>query len=387
MQRRTGPAVVSTSGGHLQLTGVGTTFGNVTALRNIDLDVAPGTFLTLLGASGSGKSTTLNAITGFVPPDRGSVTLDGRDITSVPPHRREIGMVFQNYALFPHMNVTDNVAFPLEVRGVPKAERRRRAAEVLERVHLDGYGSRRPHELSGGQQQRVALARAIAFEPRLLLMDEPMGALDKNLREALQIEIVRLHRELGVTIVYVTHDQEEALAMSDSIAVYRAGEISQLGTAEELYESPSSLYVAEFMGESNVFRGSVSEHRDGRVTVSPYGITGLISTSPDGTGHPPLPGGQVALMVRPERMRVEPDQGQASAPGHNAISGLLTNVMYLGASVKYYVQLSSGEHRHVRSAAATRRDLVVGDRVRLTWRVGDDVLFTDLEEGRDGAHG
>ncbi|MEU9838117.1 ABC transporter ATP-binding protein [Actinomadura sp. NPDC048032] len=382
MQRRTSPAVVSTSGGHLRLTGVGTTFGNVTALRNIDLDVAPGTFLTLLGASGSGKSTTLNAITGFVPPDRGSVTLDGRDITSVPPHRREIGMVFQNYALFPHMNVTDNVAFPLEVRGVPKAERRRRAAEVLERVHLDGYGSRRPHELSGGQQQRVALARAIAFEPRLLLMDEPMGALDKNLREALQIEIVRLHRELGVTIVYVTHDQEEALAMSDSIAVYRNGEISQLGTAEELYESPGSLYVAEFMGESNVFRGSVSEHRDGRVIVSPYGITGLTATSPDGTGHPLRPGGQVALMVRPERMRVEPDHGQESAPGHNTISGLLTNVMYLGASVKYYVQLSSGEHRHVRSAADTRRDLAVGDRVRLTWRVGDDVLFTDLEEGR-----
>ncbi|MEV3920738.1 ABC transporter ATP-binding protein [Actinomadura coerulea] len=382
MQRRTSPAVGSTSGGHLRLTGVGTTFGNVTALRNIDLDVAPGTFLTLLGASGSGKSTTLNAITGFVPPDRGSVTLDGRDITSVPPHRREIGMVFQNYALFPHMNVTDNVAFPLEVRGVPKAERRRRAAEVLERVHLGGYGSRRPHELSGGQQQRVALARAIAFEPRLLLMDEPMGALDKNLREALQIEIVRLHRELGVTIVYVTHDQEEALAMSDGIAVYRNGEISQLGTAEELYESPSSLYVAEFMGESNVFRGSVSEHQDGRVVVSPYGITGLTSTSPDSAGRPLQPGGQVALMVRPERMRVEPDHGQASTPGHNAISGLLTNVMYLGASVKYYVQLSSGEHRHVRSAAATRRDLAVGDRVRLTWRVGDDVLFTDLEEGR-----
>src|SRR5581483_8600606 len=277
-------------GGALRLEGLTKLYGEHAALADVSLDVRGGEFITLLGPSGSGKTTTLRCVAGFVRPDAGRVYLDERDI----------GMVFQNYALFPHMTAAANVAFPLEVRKLARAEIARRVQEALELVHLGGLGGRYPRQLSGGQQQRVALARAIVFRPPLLLMDEPLGALDKNLREAMQLEISRISRELGVTVLYVTHDQEEALAMSDRIAVYHQGRIEQLGSGEDLYERPATLFVAEFMGESTVFRGRVE--RDGadawlasaaaRLPIDPAACAALGL----GTGE------RAALVVRPERL-------------------------------------------------------------------------------------
>ncbi|PKA44620.1 ABC transporter ATP-binding protein (plasmid) [Rhizobium sullae] len=227
-------------------------FGSYVALNDVSLDVAAGEFLTLLGPSGSGKTTLLMALAGFVRPDSGSLIIGGRDVTRLSPEKREIGIVFQNYALFPHMSVLANVQYPLMLRRVPKAEARERALGALARVKLVGYGERNIAALSGGQRQRVALARAIVFEPRVMLMDEPLSALDKNLREHMQFEIRRLHDDLGVTTIYVTHDQREALTMSDRIAVMDAGEIQQIGKPSEIYHHPTNRFVAEFMGEANI---------------------------------------------------------------------------------------------------------------------------------------
>ena len=214
-----------------------------------------GEFVTLLGPSGSGKTTTLRMIAGFTSPTGGSIEIDGQDMTRVPPHRRDVGMVFQNYALFPHMTAAQNVAFPLRMRKQSRAEIDRRVGDALDLVKLRHLADRYPRQLSGGQQQRIALARAVVFEPRLLLMDEPLGALDRKLREALQLEIIRISRELGATVLYVTHDQEEALVMSDRIAIFNEGRIEQLGSGEDLYDRPASLFVADFIGESNILRG------------------------------------------------------------------------------------------------------------------------------------
>ncbi|MFN8186100.1 MAG: ABC transporter ATP-binding protein [Gaiellales bacterium] len=251
------------SSGILSLDRVTKRYGSICACDQVSLEVQAGEFVTLLGPSGSGKTTTLRIVAGFVRPDEGNVVLDERDLTLLPPHKRDIGMVFQHYALFPHMTAGDNVAFPLKMRGVKGSERRQRAQKALELVHLAGLDNRFPSQLSGGQQQRVALARAIVFSPTLLLMDEPLGALDKKLREALQLEISHLSRRLGGTVVYVTHDQEEALAMSDRIAIYNEGRIEQIGTGQELYERPASLFVASFMGESNIFTGRLETHAGG----------------------------------------------------------------------------------------------------------------------------
>lgn len=227
-------------------------FGSYVALNDVSLEIAAGEFLTLLGPSGSGKTTLLMALAGFVRPDSGSLTIGGRDVTRLSPEKREIGIVFQNYALFPHMSVLANVQYPLMLRRVPKAEARERAMGALARVELSGYGDRNIVALSGGQRQRVALARAIVFEPRVMLMDEPLSALDKNLREHMQFEIRRLHDDLGITTIYVTHDQREALTMSDRIAVMDAGEIQQIGAPSEIYHHPTNRFVAEFMGEANI---------------------------------------------------------------------------------------------------------------------------------------
>ncbi|MBB4953731.1 putative spermidine/putrescine transport system ATP-binding protein [Agrobacterium vitis] len=227
-------------------------FGNYVALNNVSLDIAAGEFLTLLGPSGSGKTTLLMALAGFVRPDSGSLIIGSRDVTRLPPNKRDIGIVFQNYALFPHMSVLANVEYPLILRKVPREQARTRALKALARVKLEGHSERNIAALSGGQRQRVALARAIVFEPRVMLMDEPLSALDKNLREHMQFEIRRLHDELGITTIYVTHDQREALTMSDRIAVMDAGEIQQIATPSEIYHRPKSRFVAEFMGEANI---------------------------------------------------------------------------------------------------------------------------------------
>src|SRR4029077_19489348 len=232
------------------------------AVRDLTLDVAQGEFLTLLGPSGSGKTTTLNMLAGFEPPTRGEIVLGGRPVDRLPPYERNIGMVFQNYALFPHMTVGENVAFPLSVRGMRRAEIAERVRRALEMVRLEAFAGRRPAQLSGGQQQRIALARALVFEPSLVLMDEPLGALDKKLREQMQIEIKLLHERFGLTVLYVTHDQSEALTMSDRIAVFHDGRVWQLGAPDLLYTSPSDAFVAGFIGENNLLAGTVDAIAD-----------------------------------------------------------------------------------------------------------------------------
>jgi putative spermidine/putrescine transport system ATP-binding protein len=247
----------------LELRNVRKTYADVNAVDGVSIKLAAGEFLSFLGPSGSGKTTTLSMIAGLTPSTSGEILLRGQPLNPLPPYRRNIGVVFQNYALFPHMSVERNVAFPLEMRSVPRADIERRVAKVLSLIGLAAHGKRLPSELSGGQQQRVAVARAIVFEPPLLLMDEPLGALDKKLREQMQLEIKQLHRNLGITIIYVTHDQEEALTMSNRIAVFNNGKIEQLGTPSDLYEHPRTRFVANFIGETNLFPGTVAEMSDG----------------------------------------------------------------------------------------------------------------------------
>jgi putative spermidine/putrescine transport system ATP-binding protein len=318
--------------------------GRSAAVSGLDLDISRGEFLTLLGPSGSGKTTTLMMLAGFEEPSAGAIELDGRRIEGTPPHRRGIGVVFQNYALFPHMTVAGNVGFPLSIRGVTRAEAARRVEEALAMVRLPGLGGRRPAQLSGGQQQRVALARALVFRPGLVLMDEPLGALDRQLREELQLEIRHLHRQLGVTVVYVTHDQSEALTMSDRIAVFRAGRVMQLGTPEEVYENPANAFVAGFVGENN--------RLDAVVEAS--GGEGTRLRLPDGTallGRPSgLARGAAALLsLRPERIAV----GPAAGDGPNRLEGRLEEVIYLGDHRRLRLRLPRGE---VLVAREPRRD-------------------------------
>jgi putative spermidine/putrescine transport system ATP-binding protein len=316
-------------GGALHLTDIRKSYGAQRGVESIDLDVHPGEFLTMLGPSGSGKTTTLNLIAGFLEPDSGSITLDGKELAGVAPHRRELGVVFQQYALFPHMTAAQNVEYSLRVRGIKAADRRRRTREALELVQLSEYAARKPAELSGGQQQRVALARAFVFQPRLLLMDEPLGALDKKLRETLQIEITRICRVLGATVVYVTHDQEEALAMSHRIAIFKDGRIEQLGTAEDLYKRPGSLFVADFVGESTVLRGSYAQ---GALRYRGQGLAAPSERRADG---------QAAVVLRPENLLVLPLTA-AIPPGFNAIKATVVEWIYLGVAKKCMLKDDEG---------------------------------------------
>ncbi len=330
------------------------------AVDAVDLTIRAGEFMTLLGPSGSGKTTTLNMIAGFEAVTAGRILLDGDDIARLPPYRRNLGMVFQSYALFPHMTAAQNIAFPLQQRKVGKAEIARRVGEALELVHLGEHGDRLPAQLSGGQQQRVALARAVVFSPRALLLDEPLGALDKKLRESLQLEISRLHRELGITFVFVTHDQEEALALSDRIAVFREGRIEQVGTPAELYESPASRFVATFLGDSNVFTGRL---RDGLLDTGWC----TLHASGDPTGDE-----SVALVVRPERLRLGPPDGPA-----NALSATVTDVVYQGAFRRVLVRFDGGDTGQVRDTAGAGAGVAIGDRVEVHWPVDAGVLVPD----------
>ncbi|SDJ24274.1 putative spermidine/putrescine transport system ATP-binding protein [Nonomuraea maritima] len=327
------------TGGSVDVLGVGKTYGQAVALDDVTLHVEPGEFMTLLGSSGSGKSTLLNVVAGFTRPTSGSVTVDGRDITHDPPYKRDLGMVFQHYALFPHMSVAENVAFPLRRRRVRGAELTRRVDEALDVVELGGLRDRRPAQLSGGQQQRVALARAIVFRPRVLLMDEPLGALDKRLREQLQLEIKRLHTELGITFVFVTHDQDEALTMSDRIALLRDGRVVQVGTPADLYDRPASRYVAEFLGESNLL---------------------------------PAANDSEALLVRPQDVRLSRPGADLPA-GDHAHDGKVTEVIYLGSGLRVEVELRSGGRLIARTG--TRLDPVPrpDDEVVVHWRQQDCV--------------
>src|SRR5580658_1305239 len=290
--------VTAVQGAAVVLSGLEKHFDSVGAVRGVSLDIRSGEFLTLLGPSGSGKTTTLMMIAGFEAPSDGDITIDGRSVVTLPPHRRNIGMVFQNYALFPHLTVAENIGFPLKQRGVDRATRARLVDESLELVRLPGYEARYPRQLSGGQQQRVALARAIVFRPRLLLMDEPLGALDKQLRESLQLEMRRLHADLGITFIYVTHDQEEALTMSDRIAVMNEGCIAQLGTPEDLYDRPCDRFVASFIGESNFLPCVVRGADNGEIMAD---CNGTVMRAP--AASMTRVGASATFTMRPERIR------------------------------------------------------------------------------------
>ncbi|MCA3453344.1 MAG: ABC transporter ATP-binding protein, partial [Rhodobacter sp.] len=307
----------------------------LTAIAQLDLDIRPGEFLTLLGPSGSGKTTALNLLAGFQSPTTGQILVDGKDIGALPPYKRDIGVVFQHYALFPHMTVRENTGYPLKQRRMPKDEIARRVDDVLRMVALEAYGDRLPRQLSGGQQQRVAVARAIVFRPRLLLMDEPLGALDRKLRESVQLELKRIHRDLGVTIVFVTHDQEEALVMSDRIAIFDQGRIRQIGTASALYDAPVSQFVAQFLGESNCLVGKVDHlPRLSRVTTAAGVFHGVTS---DATPQH----GTAAVVTRPERCRLFTAQSEVPE-GWNQVPARIRDVVYLGALRKVVADLRDG---------------------------------------------
>ncbi len=364
----------------LVLRGLRKSFGSAVAVDGVDLEVRRGEFVTLLGPSGSGKTTTLRMVAGFMSPSGGSIEIDGSDMTRVPPYRRDVGMVFQNYALFPHMTAAQNVAFPLRMRGRPRAEIDRRVADALGLVKLGDFGDRYPRQLSGGQQQRIALARAVVFEPRVLLMDEPLGALDRKLRESLQLEIIRVGRQLGSTVLYVTHDQEEALVMSDRIAIFSAGRIEQLGSGEDLYDRPASLFVADFIGESNILRGRFEvDGADGPWMTQGQSRWRIGQAAAERAALDA--GSAAALVVRPERIRLV-DAASDGGPGMNLVDATVDEVLYLGPDTKYQLALESGQRIVVRELREQRgRELQRGDAVRLGWSVDDGLLVADPGSG------
>ena len=349
-------------GGAVALEAVTKRYGSEAVVAGVSLAIAAGEFFTLLGPSGSGKTTTLSMLAGFVVPDEGKVMLGGQDMTHVPPRGRGLGMVFQNYAIFPHLDVAENVAFPLSVRGTPKAEIARRVADALAMVKLDGFGKRYARQLSGGQQQRVALARAIVAHPSIVLMDEPLGALDKNLRFHMQVEIKDIQRRLGMTAIYVTHDQEEALTMSDRIAIMNGGRIAQMGPPREVYEMPDSRFVASFLGEANL----LPVRREGAAMRGPGGAV-LQADAGAAAG--------ATLFVRPEKVAIAAGAAEA-AP--NRLPGTVLHASFLGNVVRYEVDV--GEGARVLCDAANGPGAALhepGTAVTLSWRAEDSRLLAE----------
>jgi len=350
----------------IQLHGVTKRFGDTVAVDALDLSIPKGTFFALLGPSGCGKTTTLRMIGGFEDPTDGRVFLGGTDVTDHPPYRRDVNTVFQSYALFPHLSVERNVSFGLERRRVGKAEVRRRVAESLELVQLHGLGKRKPAQLSGGQQQRVALARALVNRPRALLLDEPLGALDLRLRKQLQIELKRIQQEVGITFVHVTHDQEEAMSMADTIAVMSDGRIEQSGSAAELYERPRTEFVANFLGVSNLVDGRVHERVNGLSSIETHDGA-LLRVPSDRLAPAALDA--VRVGVRPEKVQLVP-AGDDAPSGANVLRGTVTVASFLGVSIHYLVRAAGGEELTV---VAPNRDGVEptsygpGREVLLTW--------------------
>ena len=335
--------------------------GETLVVKDLNLSIAKGEFLTMLGPSGSGKTTCLMMLAGFETATHGDIRLDGRPINNIPPHKRGIGMVFQNYALFPHMTVAENLAFPLEVRKLAKDERDRKVTRALEMVQMGAFGGRRPAQLSGGQQQRIALARALVFEPDLVLMDEPLGALDKQLREHMQFEIKRLAHDLGITVVYVTHDQTEALTMSDRVAVFNDGKIQQLAPPDLLYEAPENSFVAQFIGENNTLAGIVDEIADGVATVR-LDDGEVIDCKPVNVSRP---GERTCVSIRPERVEYNK---QRLRPGAHTLKAEVLEFIYMGDIYRTRLRVAGNENFIIKTRnAPDQRRLQPGEQIEIGW--------------------
>jgi spermidine/putrescine transport system ATP-binding protein len=339
-------------------------FGDAAAVDDLSLDIQEGEFFSMLGPSGCGKTTTLRMIGGFEEPTYGTVYLGGRDVTTLPPYKRDVNTVFQSYALFPHLNVYENIAFGLRRKKVDKGDIDKRVRDAMTLVDLIGFESRKPPQMSGGQQQRVALARALVNHPKVLLLDEPLGALDMKLRKQMQLELKRIQSEVGITFVYVTHDQEEAMTMSDRLAVMRHGKIDQIGPPEAVYETPATEFVAGFLGASNMLDGEVKESNNGRTTIA-LSTGGTVTTDTSG-----VPAGisTVRVGVRPEKITIVPDDGNAPAD-RNTVTGLLRMSTYIGVNYQYKVEGPGGNELtvYVQNLGGEGSQPVPGQRVRLEW--------------------
>lgn len=339
--------------------------GEILVVKDLNLCVNKGEFMTMLGPSGSGKTTCLMMLAGFETATHGEIFLSGSEINNIPPHKRGIGMVFQNYALFPHKTVAENLAFPLEVRGMGRSEREGKVRRALDMVKMDGFAGRRPAQLSGGQQQRIALARALVFEPELVLMDEPLGALDKQLREHMQFEITRLSHSLGLTVVYVTHDQSEALTMSDRIAVFNDGVIQQLASPSDLYERPENSFVAQFIGENNTLSGQIERIESGRATVR-LDNGDIIDATPVNAARQQQ---QTLVSIRPERVEFKPEM---IPEGAHTIAAEVLEVIYMGDTFRTRLRVAGTDDFIMKSRNALhQRRLVPGEHITIGWAPED----------------
>ena len=359
-------------GAEVQFFGLTRDYGDLTVVRDVNVTVAPGEFVTLLGASGSGKTTTLMMVAGFVTPSAGDVKIGGQSVLTMPAHKRNLGIVFQNYALFPHMSVAENIGFPLRMRDMDKTDIEKRVQAALEMVHLEGLGDRRTNQISGGQQQRVALARALVFRPPVLLMDEPLGALDRKLREQMQAEIKQLQRNLGLTVIYVTHDQEEALVMSDRIAIMHNGEVLQIDSPSVVYERPATAYVADFLGESNFVDATV-ETAGAAESIVRLGSGTAITVRNNAFSA----SSKVRLMLRPEAIQLRATEAVPGAPT-NQFTAVVEDCEYLGQSIRYRVRVDGVALLVRESRQPGGRQLANGDRVAIRFSAADVSLF-----GRD----
>lgn len=358
-------------GASIELVNVSKKYKEKEVVKSVYLDVDQGDFLTILGPSGAGKTTVLKMIAGFEKSSDGLIKIDGNDITNKPTYKRNIGMLFQNYALFPHMTVAENVAFPLSIRKMPKAEIQEQVKKILERVKLVGYEKRYPRELSGGQQQRVALARALVFNPPILLLDEPMAALDKQLRKHMQLEIKQIQRELGITTISVTHDQEEALTMATKVCVMKDGCVAQVAKPEEIYEKPNSNFVAKFIGEANLIKTKVIDADKHYVKVS---ILGTKEINLSNSNRFFYKGEEATVLVRPEKISLVKDDDFSGV----VFDGIVIQVVYVGEAVKLKVKLDSGEVANVKMFSRNASSIQTGEKIRIGVEPEDMVVIKNL---------
>jgi spermidine/putrescine transport system ATP-binding protein len=365
--------------GSVEILHVSKRFGDLRAVDDVSLSIAAGEFVSLLGPSGCGKTTTLRMLAGFETPDSGEIHISGQSVASVPPHKRDVNTVFQQYALFPHLSILDNVAFGPRSKGVAKDAARKQAAELLDVVRLGDLGARKPNQLSGGQQQRVALARALVNRPSALLLDEPLGALDLKLRQAMQLELKRIQREVGITFIFVTHDQEEALTMSDRIAVMSQGRIEQVGTPEEIYNQPATIFVAGFIGSANLLPATITAI-DGDTVMST--VSGGARVTAAGNGRSFTVGSQATVMIRPERIALEDDP----IDGQPNVRARVTERIFHGASSDVIVRLADGTELVADLEADDGLQCNPGDNVWVTWRTGSAFVLPEIAT-RAGATG